>query len=104
MPTTETRNRVVAPKDPENASRRGVQFADLLPDGVTLTSAQIVAIVPEGLSASGELPATATVSGSRATDLFTGGSAGVSYAITFRGTYSDGQTRDVTIILPVRER
>ena len=104
MATAETRNRIVASKDPDNASRRGVEFADLLPDDVTLVSAQVIAISPSGLSASTSLPANANVNGSQATDLFTGGTAGENYAITFRGTYSDGQTQDVTIILPVRER
>jgi hypothetical protein len=101
MATTDTRTSRVTPKDPDNGADRGVNFKDLLPDNVTLASAAIVACTPSGL-VSAELPVAAVVTGTRAAYRFTGGTAGVDYSVTFRGTYSDGQTKDVTIILPVR--
>lgn len=104
MPTLTTRSDVLEPKDPDNTARLGVDYTDLLPDSVTLASAQVVAISPAGLSAGGALPVTATVSGARASALFSGGTVDVDYRVTFRATYSDGQTRDVSITIPVRER
>ena len=102
MPTTDTRSPRVAPKDPDNSADRGVNFKDLLPDSVTLASAAIVACTPVGLLDVSGAPAAAVVTGTRAAYRFSGGTAGVDYSVTVRGTYSDGQTKDVTFILPVR--
>lgn len=100
MPTLSDRNPVRPAKDPDTDEDIGIDFRDRLPTGVTLSSAAIVSITPSGeLTAGG--PTTASPV---ATARFTGGVAGTDYAVTWRLTLSDGQTKDVTITVPVRER
>lgn len=106
MATTETQNKALTPKDPDNPKNYGVSVADLKPDGVTLASATVVACEPSGLTVGGSatLPQAATITGDRAAAQFGGGTASTDYLVTFRCVYSDGQAEDISIIIPVRQK
>jgi len=95
-----TRDRRLEPKDPDNPTDYGISAADLLPASVTLDSAALVGLSdPTGLTV-----ASPTVAGSVASFRTTGGTAGTEYRVTIKLTFSDGQARDRTVIIPVRER
>lgn len=100
MATTTSRNPVQSPKDPNTDEDYGVNWADRLPSGVTVSSATVKTITPNGELTAG----SPTVSSPTVTARFTGGTAGTDYAVTFRLTLSDAQTKEVTITIPVRER
>lgn len=107
MATTESQNKVLAPKDPDTRRAYGVSVADIKPDGATLASAQVTAIVPSGgltVFGAASLPTAATVSGDRAYAQFVGGVANTTYEVTFEVTYSDGTNDQITVIIPVRQK
>lgn len=100
MAPRETRDQRLDPKDPDNAVDYAISAEDLLPTSVTLSSAAVVgASDPSGLTV-----ASPTVATPIATFRTTGGTADVDYRVTIRLTFSDGQTRDRTVIIPVRSR
>jgi hypothetical protein len=98
MATQTTRNKVLASKDPDNARNYGVDWTDVLPDSVTLST--VVIVGTPGLT----VDSGPSVTGSRGTARFSGGTIGSNYDVTFRATFSDGQTDDRTITIPVRTK
>jgi hypothetical protein len=100
MAPQETRSVRLDPKDPDNPTDYGITAADLLPSGVTLSGAAVVGTSdPAGLTV-----AAPNVASPLASFRTTGGTAGTDYRVTIRLTFSDGQSRDRTVVIPVRGR
>lgn len=82
-----------SPKTPDETELFGFEFKRLLPEGETIVSAECTISVLEGTdaSASSMISGTASVSGSRVSQMITGGVAGVRYCLKCAATFSDGQ-------------
>jgi hypothetical protein len=100
--TIESRDSYLEPKDPDNIKTYAINLVDKLPKkptAVTLAGAVAVGSSnPAGLT----IGAVAT-SGTYITISTSGGTLEVDYEVTVRATYSDGQTRDITITIPCRK-
>lgn len=80
-----------------------VDFASRLPIGATISSASVAATVYSGTdaAASNIVSGSASISGTRVTQLIIGGVSGVIYELTFTANTSDGQVLKVEGYLAV---
>lgn len=69
-------------------ARVGIDFAELLATGETLTSPPVVTVTPAGPTVTG-----AAIDGTAAVCLVAGGTAGVTYKVVFTVTTDLAQTR-----------
>lgn len=85
-------------KDPDETVLYGIDFADRLDSGASLSVATWT-VAPAGLAQS-----SATVDGTTASVKLSGGALGDAFLVTCRATTSDGQTLEETAILEIRGR
>ena len=91
-------------KDPDETISVGAEFAELMADGETLTTATVAITVLRGTDpgAAAMLVGAASASGSVAAQLVGSGVAGVDYQITFTANTSMSQVLKLVGVLPVR--
>jgi hypothetical protein len=91
-------------KDPAETVRLGVDFANLLDTGETITSASVGIRTAAGVSTAAMLSGTDEIDGSVVRQLITGGVAGTTYKLSFIAVTSTGQTLIEGAELRVSER
>ena len=92
-------------KDPDETIRLGVDFANLLADGETISTATVSIRTAYGVDTGTDmLSASETIDGSVIRQLITGGTSGMSYRISFGITTSTGQVLVEGADLRVSER
>ncbi len=91
-------------KDPGETVRLGIDFADLLATGETISTATAAIRTAAGVTVAAMLSGSASIDGSRVRQLVTGGTTGMSYKLSFTVTTSTGQTLIEGADLRVSER
>ena len=79
-------------KDPQETVRLGVDFANLLATGETISTAAVSIRTAAGVAVSAMLSGSPVSEGAIVRQLITGGTAGQSYKLSFTVTTSTGQT------------
>lgn len=91
-------------KDPSEIVRLGIDFANLLDTGETISTATVTVRTAQGVDAAAMKSGAADISGTVVRQLITGGTAGMSYKVGFTITTSAGQTLIEGADLRVSER
>ena len=97
--------RSFGPKRTGEAVTLVFDFADQLPAGVTIASAEATTVITQrGTDAAPEalIVGAPAVSGAEVLQRVTGGAIGADYLVTARAILSDGQSREMPAVLPVR--
>ena len=91
-------------KDPSEVVRLGVDFANLLDTGETISGATVTVRTASGVAQAAMLSGTDEIDGSIVRQLITGGVTGTTYKVSFIITTSTGQTLVEGANLRVTER
>jgi hypothetical protein len=91
-------------KDPGETVRLGIDFTDLLDTGETISTATAAIRTAAGVTVAAMLSGSEDVSGNVVRQLITGGTAGMSYRLSFTAVTSTGQTLIDGADLRVSER
>ena len=88
------------PKPVSETRKLTADFVGLLASGVTISSAAVSQSVYSGATSTVTL-GSVSISGTTATSVCSGGTAGVIYQVTFAATLSDGQVLCMQTLLAV---
>jgi formylmethanofuran dehydrogenase subunit C len=92
-------------KDPDETVRLGMDFANLLADGETISSATVAIRTAAGVDAStAMLSGSPSIDGSIVRHLVTAGTAGVTYRVSWKATTSTSQVLVEGAVLQVVQR
>ena len=91
-------------KDPSEVVRLGVDFANLLDTGESISTATVSVRTAQGVDAAAMISGSEDIDGSVVRQLITGGTAGMAYRVGFTITTSTGQTLIEGADLRVTER
>lgn len=99
-----TYNEVLTPKRPNDDYTIGIEWARILPAGVTLSSVSLISVEPDDVAGDDVTLDVddPTIVGTRTLAMTHDGTPDIDYTITLRAVWSDSQSRERSVILPVR--
>jgi hypothetical protein len=94
------------PKQPTETYTVGVDFADKLPTGASVSTGTVTAIDPAGVDVSGTVlsDTSVTVSGTKALIRVLAGVHGLAYRLKFVCTLSNGDVREKDLLMSVENQ